>query len=241
MKNSTVEHWNTFWTKHNLGSVNKIIEELDTFTLEGKLIIEIGAGSGMTAIEIAQKGAKVICLDYSPDAVNLIKKNGAAAQTAIYPILADAQKIPVKNDVFDVCYHQGFLEHFRNPLQMLGEQYRIIKNGGYLIVDVPQRYNIYTVIKHIKIMLNKWFAGWETEFSSHGLKKLLVSAGFSPVRFFGRYHIRNIGRIQDRLLGFRIIPKFIEIVYQRLVQKLENTWWGYSTAFTIGVIAQKKK
>ena len=239
MKKSTVEQWNAFWTKHNLESVNKITEELDTFALEGKLIVEIGAGSGTTAIDIARKGAKVVCLDYSPDAVNLIKKNSAAANTAVYPVLADAQKIPLKNEVFDFCYHQGFLEHFRDPLKMLNEQYRIIKNKGYLIVDVPQRYNIYTLTKHIKIMLNKWFAGWETEYSSRKLKRILVSAGFSPIHFFGRYHIRNIGRIQDRLLRFRIIPKFIESLYGSLIRKLENTWLGYSTAFTIGVVAQK--
>jgi len=91
---------------------------------------------------------------------------------------ANAFKIPVPDATFDIVFHQGLLEHFKDPLPLLEEQFRVLKPGGFLLVDVPQRYHIYTVIKHTLIFLNKWFAGWETEFSIGRLTKLLTQSGF---------------------------------------------------------------
>jgi hypothetical protein len=37
----------------------------------------------------------------------------------------------------------------------------VIKKGGFALADVPQRYHLYTAVKHLLIRLNKWFCGWE--------------------------------------------------------------------------------
>jgi SAM-dependent methyltransferase len=86
-------------------------------------------------------------------------------------------------------FHQGLLEHFRDPLLLVRENYRVIRPGGHCLIDVPQRYHIYTVVKHALIGLNRWFAGWETEFSPGQLARLMRSAGFEVRRIGGDWMV----------------------------------------------------
>jgi len=239
-RESTEQHWDKFWSSGNLDYLNKITDELEKVSIPGKKIIEIGAGSGSTSIKLAQMGATVTCLDYSQNAVQLIKKNAAANGVSIFCVKADAFALPFKGLSFDICFHQGFLEHFREPAVLLSEQHRILKKDGILIVDVPQVFSLYTIKKKILIALGKWFAGWEKEFSKRSLKKVLTKAGFSYCSTFGRYHFRNLDRIQKKMLGRIIIPRVIEKTFYKIISRVENSFIGYSSAFAIGMIVKKQ-
>jgi len=236
---STVEHWDKCWDESNLQYINKITDELELLSPAGKIVCEIGAGSGATAIKLSELGAKVFCIDYSQKSIDLIKKNAAQNGASVFCVKADAFALPFKTEVFDICYHQGFLEHFRDTSVLLSEQNRILKKKGYLLVDVPQKYSLYTVKKKILIFLGKWFAGWETEFSINRLKKVLGNAGFCTIKSFGRYHIRNIDKIQKHFLGRTYLSASLEKLYSRTIISLENSCVGVHTAFAIGVIARK--
>jgi ubiquinone/menaquinone biosynthesis C-methylase UbiE len=240
MPESTVAHWDSFWEKKSLLPLQKLIEELTSITeLQGKRVLEIGAGSGTTAIKIASLGAQVTCLDYSKQAMDLMRKNMQAANTPINLINGDAFHIPCADESFDICYHQGFLEHFHDITPLMTEQRRILKKGGLLLIDVPQRYNYYTVRKHALIARDKWFAGWETEFSHAELKKVFESNWFTYLKGFGRFHVRHLDRIQDKLLGRRYIPKFIEHTYYSIIKIIEDSPLGWNTAFAVGIIGRK--
>jgi ubiquinone/menaquinone biosynthesis C-methylase UbiE len=240
-RTSTVSHWDAYWEKSNLQYVNKIVEELGkTGSFKGKRILEIGAGSGATSIKLAQEGGTVFCLDYSRKAIDVIRQNALSAQTRILCVLADANALPFASNSFDICFHQGFLEHFTDVSQMLNEQHRVVRDKGVLCADVPQRYSLYSLKKHVLILLGKWFAGWETEFTLGGLRKLLETHGFCYQWGYGRFHVRNIDRIQKRFLGRTILPLWAEKAYYMSVQKIENTFFGTHTAFSIGVIAKKQ-
>jgi ubiquinone/menaquinone biosynthesis C-methylase UbiE len=233
-------HWDVFWEKNNLLYVNKTIEELEKISpLSGKKIVEMGAGSGATSIKMSSLGAVLTCLDYSDQSLGLIKKNAKEAEVEISLLKADVENLPIKDSTYDICFHQGLLEHFRNPLLQIKEQFRILKPGGILLVDVPQRFSFYTIIKKYKMMRRKWFAGWETEYENEQLKKLLISIGFEYVQSYGRYHFRNIDRVQLKFFKREIIPGFIERIYYKLICKLENTAIGRYTSFSIGMVVRK--
>jgi ubiquinone/menaquinone biosynthesis C-methylase UbiE len=237
---STVAHWDTYWQQGNLEYVNKIVEEIEkTGPAKNRTFLEIGAGSGATSIKFAQLGARVICLDYSANAITVIRKNLKNSGVIVYCVLADANALPFRKETIDVCFHQGFLEHFKSVTNLLQEQYRVLKTGGVLCADVPQRYSLYSVKKHILMKMGKWFAGWETEFSAGGLRRLLGEYRFEVLWEYGRFHIRNLDRIQKRFFGKTILPKWVEKVYYSIIRKSENTFWGTHTAFSIGAIAKK--
>jgi SAM-dependent methyltransferase len=50
----------------------------------------------------------------------------------------DLHSIPLENDRFDVVFCNHVMEHVANPLQCMRELYRVMKPGGWAIMQVPQ-------------------------------------------------------------------------------------------------------
>ncbi|MFO7916278.1 MAG: class I SAM-dependent methyltransferase [Candidatus Krumholzibacteriales bacterium] len=191
-KKSEKKHWDRFWKRSpdveqvydNEQRVTRHFSEVDS--PEGLNILEVGSGSGRDGILFSRMGATVISLDYSREALDLVKYQ-LRGEDRVYLCCGDAFDLPFGDETFDLVFHQGLLEHFRNPEDMIDEHRRVLKKGGYLLVDVPQRYHYYTLVKHVLIWMGKWFAGWETEFSVRELEGLLRKHRFSIVRSYGEW------------------------------------------------------
>ncbi|HSG29415.1 MAG TPA: class I SAM-dependent methyltransferase [Candidatus Krumholzibacterium sp.] len=189
---SEKQHWNDFWDRSpdvsevydNEGRVSRHFGSLESFG--GKRILEVGAGTGRDGIFMAGEGAHVVSLDYSPSSLRMIGDQLSDSDDVAL-CCGDAFELPFADDTFDLVFHQGLLEHFRNPGDMLREHHRVLRKGGYILVDVPQRYHYYTPLKHMFIAAGRWFAGWETEFSPGELESLLESCSFEVVRTYGEW------------------------------------------------------
>jgi ubiquinone/menaquinone biosynthesis C-methylase UbiE len=202
-RSSEKKHWEKFWSSSpgledvyaNDGRVVAFLAA--RIDLGGKRVLEVGAGTGRDSVELAARGAEVWTLDYSEQALRIMREaSGADAARAeagehthpadnIRIVSGDARALPFRDDSFDVVFHQGLLEHFRDPLSVLRENQRVLRRGGHLLVDVPQRYHYYTLVKHALMAVDKWFAGWETEFSSGELSALMREAGFEIEGAYG--------------------------------------------------------
>ena len=216
----------------------------------GKKVLEIGAGTGRDSFGLAGLGAEVVQVDYSESSLeiirSLLKKEGLSVQL----VRGDAFSLPFPDRTFDVVFHQGLLEHFRqsDARRLLSENVRVLGKGGLLLVDVPQRYHVYTVIKHILIFFNRWFAGWEKEFSIHELQRALRAQGLEIIHSYGEWMYPS--------LFYRILRELLEKLgirlpmYPRLGSKLsalrkrirERAWRSrivLYTSLSIGVIGRK--
>ncbi|MBD3179383.1 MAG: methyltransferase domain-containing protein, partial [Candidatus Latescibacteria bacterium] len=191
-KVSEKRHWDGFWKRSpdvdqvydNEQRVTRHFAEITSAA--GLTVLEVGSGSGRDGITFSRQGSLVVSLDYSTEALELVKsqlRDGDRVRLCC----GDAFQLPFRDGTFDLVFHQGLLEHFRNPGDMIEEHRRVLRKGGYLLVDVPQRYHYYTVIKHILIWLGKWFAGWETEFSVRELEKLMERHRFRIVKSYGEW------------------------------------------------------
>ena len=155
MKESRREHWDSFWTEKNkldevYSNSDRIIRNFKKISsLKGKKVLEIGAGTGRDSFPFVDEGAFVYQLDYSIPSLKLIKQFASDENLEVEIIGGDTFKLPFKDESFDIVFHQGLLEHFRKPeaVNLLKENIRILKIGGLLCVDVPQRFHIYTLIK----------------------------------------------------------------------------------------------
>jgi len=254
-KQSTLDHWEKFWQeKTHIDEVysndDRIYLNLKKVTgLKGKKILEVGAGSGRDSFQLARDDATVFVLDYSPGALKIVKNLKDQLGTTVYLIQGDAFQVPVPDETFDVVFHQGLLEHFKDPLLLLKENHRILKRGGFLLVDVPQRYHVYTIIKHILIFFNKWFAGWETEFSIGQLKKLMHRSGFEVLHEYGSWmqpglFYRIVREVLKKVnIKLPLYPPgfaWTRKLRSRIRQKLINKRWAFYTFLDIGVVARKK-
>ena len=187
-RSSEKQHWDDFWASSpGVGDVYANDGRLVTFLLSridvrGLRVLEVGAGTGRDSLELARRGARVFTLDYSDQSLRLMRD---VAGDELEIVCGEALALPFADASFDVVFHQGLLEHFRQPLDLLRENHRVLRPGGHLLVDVPQRYHYYTVMKHALMAMNRWFAGWETEFSARELSSLMRGAGFEVVGSYG--------------------------------------------------------
>ena len=50
-----------------------------------------------------------------------------------------------------------------------------------------------SIVKHFLIWLDKWFAGWETEFSCHQLESMFRRVGFTIDKTYGAWMVPSFG------------------------------------------------
>src|SRR6185369_11919417 len=149
MKVSTKQNWESFWVqKENVheyySNTDRVLRNLAKITdLKGKKVLEIGAGTGRDSLNLINYGAEVYQLDYAMNALKLMKDVATESGMNVHLVGGDAFRLPFADGTFDIVFHQGLLEHFREPTatNLLKENARIVKSGGILLIDVPQRYH----------------------------------------------------------------------------------------------------
>jgi ubiquinone/menaquinone biosynthesis C-methylase UbiE len=256
MKVSTKQNWEAFWQKKNnlhevYSNTDRVARNLVRVTnLQNKKVLEIGAGTGRDSLNLVSYGAEVYQLDYASNALKLMREVAQVNGVNIQFIGGDAFGLPFADGTFDIVFHQGLLEHFREPraTQLLEENIRVLKNGGMLLIDVPQCYHLYTVMKHILIAFNVWFAGWEREFSARELEKKLTSLGLVPIRTYGEWMYPSLlyRIVREVLLKIGIkMPLYPRLftplthLRQLVRESLIELRPFINTSLAIGVIARK--
>jgi SAM-dependent methyltransferase len=194
MRTSTPGHWDRYWRERQAidqvyTNEDRLLDQLRDLPLDRMRVLEVGAGSGRDSLRIARAGGRVFLLDYVMSAFGVIRPQATAAGVEVVCVCGDATRMPFRAGAFDLVFHQGLLEHFRDPRPLLAENFRVTAPGGFSLIDVPQRYHPYTLAKHILIALGRWFAGWETEFTPGGLARLMRDAGYEVVRTGGDWMI----------------------------------------------------
>ena len=255
MKESTKQNWDTFWdeksdTREVYANTDRIRKNLNKhLDLNGKRILEVGAGTGRDSFYMSKDGGNLYLLDYSMNSLKIIK-DGLPAESGIDAVGGDAFALPFADGTFDAVFHQGLLEHFRetDAFNLLKENVRVLSKNGLLIVDVPQRWHIYTVIKHALIAMDAWFAGWEREFSVRELSRILKSLDLEIVDAYGEWMYPSLAYRTLREAGGKIgiklplYPKLLPPVSEfrkKIRDSLDGTALKLNTALSIGIIARK--
>src|SRR5260221_4577090 len=204
---STLDHWESYWKGHQdldrtYSTGGRLAREIvRDGPVAGKRVLEVGAGSGRDSVALARDGAMAIVLDYSPASLRLVREQAGTQGLTIHLVHADALAMPFRDGSIDVVFHQGLLEHFRDPRPLLAENARITRGGGRVVVDVPQTFHLYTLMKQVMIVLGVWFAGWETQFTPAGLERRVREAGLTVRRSYGEWMVPGLAyRVLRELL-----------------------------------------
>ena len=249
-------HWDDFWRRdRDLDEIydndGRIPEEiLKRMDIRDIIVMEVGAATARDSVILAENGAFSVALDYSHEALRLAREAAERADVRLLLVCGDALALPFKKDSIDLVFHQGVLEHFRDPSTFLNENARVLKKGGTLLVDVPQTVHIYTPIKKILIALNAWFAGWETQFTPRSLSRLLEKAGLEPTGSYGRFFSPSLAYRMFREILIRtgvklpLRPVLIPPVHRlrsRIRKYIENSSPGPYMGYIVGTFAKKKE
>ena len=192
-------------------------------------------------------GADVFLLDYSRESLRIIRV--LAGDEMVKMVLGDARNCPFNDGSFDMVFHQGLLEHFPSPWPVLRENMRILKKDGLLIVDVPQTFHGYTLMKHLLMCLGLWFGGWERQFTPASLVRAVRKMGFDPVRIYGDWSrpgvaYKIVRQVVSKLgLVMPMYPSWLGPLtksWYRLQERLREKRIFLYTVLSVGVIARKK-
>lgn len=97
--------------------------------LNGTIAAAVCAGSGMDAEFLARSGARVIALDVSLGAARRAAERARRRGIEIVPVVADAERLPLRDGSVDLGYVHDGLHHLERPLLALGELARIARRG----------------------------------------------------------------------------------------------------------------
>ena len=252
---STLDHWESYWKGHQdldrtYSTGGRLAREIARDgPVAGKRVLEVGAGSGRDSVALSRDGAMAIVLDYSPASLRLVREQARAQGLTIHLVHADALAMPFRDGSVDIVFHQGLLEHFRDPRPLLAENARITRSGGRVVVDVPQTFHLYTLMKQIMIGLNIWFAGWETQFTPAGLERRLREAGLTVRRSYGEWMVpglayRVLRELLKRGLGLSLPleprgPAWWAAMWDGLRARASRGRWSLWTSHVIGTVGEK--
>jgi len=98
-------------------------------------ILEIGPGPGYLSIEIAKLGDfQITGLDISETMIEIARRNAQEAGADVVFKLGDASNIPFKDNTFDFIVSSGSLHHWKEPVKVFNEVYRVLKSDREALI-----------------------------------------------------------------------------------------------------------
>lgn len=125
---------------------SKLAENLIAkFKIQGKnkKLLDIACGRGEFVISFKNLGFDCYAFDNEDNYKKNIEKNKINFKKFKYK-----KKLPYKDNTFDVIFCKSFIEHIREPEDLIRECFRSLKKNGVLILLTPDFKKIYKTFYH---------------------------------------------------------------------------------------------
>ncbi len=186
----------------------KMLSDYDLLSrvdLVGKKILNIGCSEPDDEVYFVNLVKEWHTIDINEAIVRTARKLAAEVlpqhlYSKLKFIVGDATKLDLKDGYYDVVVSFSTIDHIpgkENRMKAINEMCRVLKTGGYLIVTVPNRWDVIYSYRSNKLQREgKAIFGYEYQFSPLELKKMLTSNGlkmidcastaFNPYSYFDR-------------------------------------------------------
>jgi len=152
---------------------------------KGKKILEIGCGTGVNSILMASLGARVSVIDYSEEALEVVKKMSEGLDIEL--VHMDMFKSDIENE-FDIVHSEGVVEHYLVPQrqEILDIHTRAAKRKGKVLIIVPNAKCIpYRIGKRIAEITGTWIYGNEYPYTERELIYRMEKSGLAYEKSLG--------------------------------------------------------
>lgn len=112
--------------------IEVLFDELLPDSLEGKLLLDGGCGTGFFSQRAVERGARVVSLDIG---FQLLQITGEKCQSQ--KVQGDALRLPFPDGTFEVVVSSEMVEHVPDPNQAVRELIRVLRPGGVLALTTP--------------------------------------------------------------------------------------------------------
>jgi SAM-dependent methyltransferase len=161
--------------------------------LRGAVAVDIGTGTGLAAIEMAKRGAKVIGVDPSEEQLAAAAHAAGVAQVPVEFRVGKAEALPLVDETIDL-YMALQCWHWFDPVKAGAEALRVLKKGGVAMAAsfdyLPRRSR---VAGRTEELILKYNPGWPAA-GGQGVHlnpmQQLPDAGFVDVEQAGYEHVQ---------------------------------------------------
>jgi len=177
-------------------------------------MLDVGSALGDSLIEAGKLGWKELHgVELSKYAADQARKRGLKIKdgtlcTAKYP-----------SNYFDTITFQDVIEHVKDPVDEIGEIFRILKPGGFVFVVTPDVDGIWA-----KFLGQLWYHYKPGEhimyFSQKSLAKILDDNYFRNIETRKTYHVMSIEYILNRL------KYYSPFIFDTALRAVKNNWLG---------------
>jgi len=129
-----------FWHNSRFREVKKVSEKAEN-------VLDIGCADGIftNVILNATFAKKITGLDVVKTSILWAKKHWKNNKKMNF-VVGDAHDLKFESDTFDAVYCLEALEHVVNPIKVLSEFKRVMKNGGFGVFLVPSDNYLFRII-----------------------------------------------------------------------------------------------
>lgn len=162
---------------------------LSIIDYENKKVLDIGCNTGILLIPLKERGIDILGIDISISDIKKAKKNLLQRNLSDKCVqVANAQKLPFKDNYFDVVLLSDILEHVVEPNIVAKEAIRVLKPNGIVLATVPNE--LHPVVKYSWV--RKLLTGrknvdehLDIPFSKKKLSKLFCETKIIKLSFIG--------------------------------------------------------
>lgn len=165
---------------------------LTSVDIKNKKILNIGCAEPIDELQFIEKVEKWISLDINE---KLIKTAEEIAKKKLHPDLfkklkfvqGDATKLQFEDNTFDIVVSFSTIEHIPDKelrKKALREIARVTKRNGYVVVTVPNRWNLRWYLASTKAMKKgATDYGFCYNYSPFEIRRDLINAGLKTIKF----------------------------------------------------------
>jgi SAM-dependent methyltransferase len=102
-------------------------------SLQGKTVVDVGAGPEAFAAAFCAAGASYLAVDSDQAAIGLADVVGSAGPAGA--VVAEGERLPLRTGSVDVAFSSNVLEHVTDPAGFADELVRVVRPGGLVVLS----------------------------------------------------------------------------------------------------------
>jgi len=232
-----VRDWEKIYTQKDLYAVihqqrkNSVLAIVDKLGLPpDEQVLEVGCGAGLTTVALANRGYRVDAVDSLDEMVDLTRRRAAEAGLAqrVRTAVANINRLIFPGGHFGLVVAIGvlpWLQAIDEPIRELG---RVTKAGGYLIVNVDNRWRLHELLdprlnpihapirKFARALQDRNYFPPTQRCSPRELDAILQKAGYTKIQGTA------LGFGPFTLLGQRVLPDTVGIKVHNALQRFAD-------------------
>ena len=212
----------------------------DGKNVKNKKILVVGVGTGRDVSFLA-KHNDIYAVDISSEGLQIAWKKGIRVKKCD----VDKEKLPYKNNVFDIVICKDIFEHLVNPMFLLREIKRVLAKRGYVVINIPNHFYWWYRLRLLfgKNLLwkvlgqdhTKLYDEWDYMhirfFTWKGMQKFLAEAEFRVTKTFWDFGTLAYYNDPDFVMGLLKNKKAPTVVERLLIQHGNLAWNRFNSLF----------